>query len=54
MEDMNGKTIAHVESFESSQGGVHSLIFHFTDGSSVEISPSSYNYGQQELYVEHR
>jgi hypothetical protein len=46
--DCIGKKIVNIETILD-EGAVHSCIFHFDDGTKLEISPTSYNYGLQNL-----
>ncbi|NCQ51748.1 hypothetical protein GW796_07630 [archaeon] len=49
--DCVGKKIETIDVSETSleDGSVHTCIFHFTDGTKLEISPTSFNYGPQNL-----
>lgn len=49
---LEGKTIETVDVHETEDGEVHSVQFVCTDGSRVDISPTSFNYGGQYLRVE--
>jgi hypothetical protein len=52
LKDFEGETIQSVEAGETYEEEVHSISITFTNGSKLEVSPTSYNYGGQNLIVE--
>ena len=52
MEDIVGKTVECVKEYKDYNEDTLEIRIVFTDGSVMEIRPSSHNYGQQELYVD--
>ncbi len=53
LQHLIGKEIESVEEFENfDENGIQRVVFKFTDGTTVDISCSSYNYGSQELNIE--
>ncbi len=49
---LEGKTIESVEVHETEDGAVYSFQISCDDGSRVDISPTSFNYGGQHLRIE--
>ena len=51
LKNMQGKMVEIVETHVSGSGDVLGVVFYMVDGSKIDITPSSYSYGQQELIV---
>lgn len=49
---LEGKTIESVDVHETEDGDVYSVQISCNDGSRVDISPTSFNYGGQHLRIE--
>lgn len=49
---LKGKTIESIDVHETEDGEVHSVQISCDDGTRVDISPTSFNYGGQYLRIE--
>lgn len=49
---LEGKTIETVDLHETEDGEIYSFQILCTDGSRVDVSPTSFNYGGQHLRIE--
>ena len=52
LKSMEGKKVESVVIHDrGDEDSIYAVVFHFDDGSKVEISPTNYSYGGQELVV---
>ncbi len=52
LKKFEGSTIQNVNGWENSEGEIFSLEITFTNGDKLEVNPTSYSYGGQNLVVE--